>query len=186
MPVTLGAKPEHGFDQPLGLLSDCHRRIEHFLGMMIRVLERSGGGRNPLTPSEREALEAALKYFEVAAPRHTQDEEQSLFPRLRASQQPEALAALERMEVLEQDHRRVDAMHAEVHCICRSWLDANTPPQPKLNRLLHALRDLYARHILLEDSELFPLAARLLSGEQIVQIGREMAERRGLTADGKI
>lgn len=185
MPVSLGAKPEHGFDQPLGLLSDCHRRIEHFLGMMIRVFERSAGGKQPLKPDERQALEAALRYFEVAAPRHTQDEEQSLFPRLRASRQPEALAAVERVQSLEQDHRRVDAMHEEVERICRQWLDNGTPPPAKLQDLLHDLRDTYSQHIQIEDSELFPLAARLLNAGQIADIGKEMAERRGLTVDGR-
>jgi hemerythrin-like domain-containing protein len=186
MPIRIGAKPEHGFDQPLGLLSDCHRRIEHFLGMMINVLERSNGGQNSMTTSERDALEAALKYFEVAAPRHTQDEEHSLFPRLRASQQPEALAAMARIESLEQDHERADAMHAQVHRICRQWLDGFTPPDRQLHQLLHDLRELYAHHIQLEDSELFPLAARLLSGEQLTEIGQEMARRRGLSADKTI
>ena len=53
MPVQLGSQPEHGFDRPLGLLSDCHRRIERFLEMLQKVAEqgwsgvlmRSGGGR---------------------------------------------------------------------------------------------------------------------------------------------
>ena len=39
MPIQLGAAPEHGFDSPLGLLSDCHRRIERFLEQLLRVVE---------------------------------------------------------------------------------------------------------------------------------------------------
>src|SRR5690349_20427861 len=123
MPVQLGVKPQPGFDQPLGLLSDWHRRIEHFLGVMIRVLERTDEGRAPLAADAREALEAALRYFEVAAPRHTQDEEQSLFPRLRASNDPAAHAALARIEALEADHRHADVAHARANDLCRRWLD---------------------------------------------------------------
>ena len=26
--ITLGTKPDRSFDEPLGLMSDCHRRIE--------------------------------------------------------------------------------------------------------------------------------------------------------------
>ena len=187
MPVTLGAKPEHGFDQPLGLLSDCHRRIENFLGMMIRVLERSQGGRQPLASEERDALQAALRYFEVAAPRHTQDEEQSLFPRLRDSANPDAHAALARMDALEEDHRRADVMHEQVARLCRPWLDTNvlaTAEADEQHRLLHDLRDTYARHISLEDSELFPLAARVLNAAQLAEVGAEMAQRRGVRANG--
>ena len=184
MPVSLGSKPEHGFDQPLGLLSDCHRRIENFLDVMIRVLERSQqAGRAALAPDEREALEAALRYFDVAAPRHTQDEEDSLFPRLRASADPDARAALARVASLEADHRHADAMHAEAKALSRRWLDAG-PLAPaesqRLAEVLRALREMYTRHILLEDSELFPLAARVLDQQQLLEIGREMAQRRGL------
>jgi hemerythrin-like domain-containing protein len=182
--VKLGAAPQHGFDQPLGLLSDCHRRIEGFLGMMIRVLERSEGGREPLGGDEREALEAALRYFDVAAPRHTQDEEQSLFPRLRASSDPAAHEALERMQSLETDHRHADAMHEEVKQLCRRWLDGEPVAASDFERigfLLQALRDVYTHHIALEDSELFPLAARVLNQQQLLEVGQEMAQRRGLS-----
>jgi hemerythrin-like domain-containing protein len=187
MPVILGARPEHGFDQPLGLLSDCHRRIEGFLGMMIRVVERSDGGRTPLADEERSALEAALRYFKTAAPRHTQDEELSLFPRLRQSDNPDAHTALVRVESLEDDHRRTETMHAQADRLCRRWLDGGSIAKADaetLHQLLHDLRAIYARHIDLEDKELFPLAARVLHASQIAQIGIEMAQRRGLPAGG--
>jgi hemerythrin-like domain-containing protein len=185
MPVKLGARPEHGFNEPLGLLGDCHRRIENFLEMIIRVVERSDGGRRALAPDERDALKAALRYFEVAAPRHTQDEEQSLFPRLRESDSPDAHAALARIESLEDDHRHADVMHQEVDHIGRRWLEGAVLSQvdaEQLHRLLVDLRDLYARHIVLEDNELFPLAARVLDASTLTQIGAEMAQRRGLSA----
>ena len=37
MLLKIGGPPEHGFDQPLGLLSDCHRRIEHFLFVLSTI-----------------------------------------------------------------------------------------------------------------------------------------------------
>ena len=42
MPVQIGA-PTHDFSDPTGLLSDCHRRIEMFLGSLdavARVIDR--------------------------------------------------------------------------------------------------------------------------------------------------
>jgi len=36
MPVQIGAQSHH-FSDPTGLLSDCHRRIEMFLGTLERV-----------------------------------------------------------------------------------------------------------------------------------------------------
>lgn len=75
MPVQIGAKA-HDFSDPTGLLSDCHRRIEMFLGSLQQVAELID---SPLNSGTRSSLESALKYFHEAAPKHTQDEEESLF-----------------------------------------------------------------------------------------------------------
>jgi hemerythrin-like domain-containing protein len=150
---------------------------------MMRVLERSQHGIKPLEPDERAALEAALKYFDVAAPRHTQDEEESLFPRLRDSNDPAAHAALAQVQRLEEDHRHADAMHGEVKTLCRQWLDSgplSAADVQRLDELLHGLQQMYARHIALEDKELFPLAAQVLNRRQLDEMGQEMAKRRGL------
>ena len=50
----------------------------------------------------------------------------------------------------------------------------------ELGERLSALRTLYRRHIAVEDQDLFPAAARALNEDQIGQIGREMAARRGV------
>jgi len=34
MAIQIGAKPDSGFDDPIGMLKDCHRRIERFLGIL--------------------------------------------------------------------------------------------------------------------------------------------------------
>ncbi len=81
--IQIGAPVAHDFGNPLGVLSDCHRRVEHFLRMMITVAEQARGGA--LAEEQRDALEVALRYFVEAAPKHTADEEESLFPQLRMS-----------------------------------------------------------------------------------------------------
>jgi nitrate reductase gamma subunit len=43
MPVTFGAKLESDFTDPIGLLGDCHRRIERFLGVILAVAAEAGG-----------------------------------------------------------------------------------------------------------------------------------------------
>jgi len=183
MLIRIGAPPGHGFDQPLGLLSDCHRRIEHFLGVLTVVTLQARGG--PLTPGQRVDLDASLKYFATAAPRHTADEEQSLFPRLRSSADPAAADALATVARLEQDHEEADAHHAAVDILVRRWLeDDRLEPADgdALRRHLAALHDIYEPHIALEDRELFPAAAKLLSGGDLEAIGREMKARRATGA----
>ena len=34
MAIQIGAKPDSGFDDPIGMLKDCHRRIVSFLGIL--------------------------------------------------------------------------------------------------------------------------------------------------------
>ena len=79
MPVQIGGR-SHSFSQPTGLLSECHRRIEMFLSTLMGVAEVID--RSPTEDAAR-ALASALRYFGEAAPKHTADEEESLFPRLR-------------------------------------------------------------------------------------------------------
>lgn len=179
MYIQIGQRREHDFHEPLGLLQDCHRRIERFLGALQRVAEAGG----PLGPAERHALEASLRYFREAAPHHTQDEEVSLFPRLRASADPRARTALARLGQLEADHVRAGALHAETEALFDRWLAEGTLPAEESARLrerMAELAGLYAAHIALEDAEVFPLAGEVLAPEELSALGREMASRRNL------
>lgn len=181
MPIQIGRPAEHGFDQPLGLLSDCHRRIERFLGAMLIIVRRSGG--RALSPSDRDVLEQCRHYFATAGPRHTADEEDSLFPRLRGSHSPRALEALATLETLEADHRDAEERHARVDAAVQRWardesLDAAATAQ--LLADLESLQAIYTRHIKVEDQELFPAAADALSGDDLRAVGQEMAARRGV------
>jgi hemerythrin-like domain-containing protein len=179
MLIKIGARPDHGFDEPLGLLSDCHRRIEHFLEVLALVATSSDG--DSLSRSQRVDIETALTYFAKAAPKHTADEEESLFPRLRASRDPAAVAAFATMTQLEVDHDVADAHHRIVDALLRQWmtddrLDARDVAT--LRAHLTGLKALYAAHIAVEDRELFPTAGRLLPQDELIAVGREMADRR--------
>jgi iron-sulfur cluster repair protein YtfE (RIC family) len=97
MPIQIGAKA-HNFSDPTGLLSDCHKRIEMFLASLEAVavvIDRAASDET------RRGLETALQYFSQAAPKHTKDEEDSLFPRLRQKQSPEVQSAFLQLDRLE-------------------------------------------------------------------------------------
>ncbi len=110
MPVQIGSRASD-FSDPTGLMSDCHRRIEMFLNTI-----RAAGGLNgrQLAEDERRALDAALRYFREAAPKHNADEEESLFPRLRWVSDPEVQSALADVARLEQEHRWAAPLHAAI------------------------------------------------------------------------
>lgn len=66
MPITIGAKRESDFADPIGMLGDCHRRIERFLNVLATVAAREKGG--PLTEQQRTALETSLACATSAKP----------------------------------------------------------------------------------------------------------------------
>jgi iron-sulfur cluster repair protein YtfE (RIC family) len=181
MPVQIGVKA-HSFSDPTGLLSDCHRRIEMFLGSLQHVAEVID---RPLTEEARSALETALHYFRESAPKHTADEEESLFPRLRQIDDPEIVAALATLDRLEGDHRKAEALHAEVdafgvQCLRQECLPAED--SDRFRRSVHNLVSIYREHIRVEDEVVFPAAKRGLSGIQQSAVADEMASRRKLSA----
>jgi hemerythrin-like domain-containing protein len=181
MPVTIGAKPSPDFSNPIELLIDCHRRIERFLAVLMKVAGQVKGG--PMTNGQSRQWEQALKYFRNAAPRHTADEEESLFPRLRRLNKPEVERALAEMQKLEADHEQAAEWHEIVDQLGRKWLSETvlvSHDSERLNQALANLSQLYSRHIAMEDDSLFPVAAALLAGSEKASIGVEMAQRRGL------
>ncbi len=180
MPVTIGAT-ENTFANPIGLLSDCHRRIERFLQALLTVTRGVQGG--PLEAEHRNVLEAALKYFHNAAPKHTADEEDDLFPALRELGRPAVGAVLARLDQLEDEHKNAAAWHREVEELGQEWLRQNAlsvPETARLVTLLTHLSDLYSSHIAVEEREIFPMAQQELSESARQIIGRRMAARRGV------
>ena len=181
MPITIGAKRESDFTDPIGMLGDCHRRIEMFLNVLVRVAEQDRGG--VLDEEHRGALETALRYFREGSPKHTADEEESLFPRLRRIESADVRALLARVESLEEEHVCADRSHAEVDRLGMLWLRDGTladEPAARLLTVLLQLRDLYRHHIAIEDNEVFPAAAAALSAADRGAIGGEMAARRSI------
>ena len=176
MGIQIGAKPDSGFDDPIGMLKDCHRRIEHFLGILCVVVERAKG--RGLSGEEAAAIQAALHYFRLGGQRHNADEEESLFPRMR-----EQCAADELKEIgaLEHDHRRADQLHAEAERLYSAWIADGSLSPADGDALLSAttqLRQLYEAHIKIEEQIVFPRASESLNPESLAAIGQEFKHRR--------
>ena len=177
MPVQIGATT-HNFTDPTGLLSDCHRRIEMFLATLMAVAEVID---RPPTEDTARALESALRYFGHAAPKHTADEEESLFPRLRQIRHAEMQAAFSQLEELEEEHRWAASLHAEIERLGAKYLSTGSLASPEGSEFRRAVLDLasmYNQHIKVEDELVFPLAARMLSDAEKSAIAEEMASRR--------
>jgi hemerythrin-like domain-containing protein len=176
--IQIGARPDSGFDDPIGMLKDCHRRIEQFLQILYVVVERAPG--RAMSEEEASAVQAALQYFRVGGQRHTADEEKSLFPRMRAEQR--AAAVVKEIDALEGQHREADDLHQAVDKLYSRWAEGK-PLSPAneewLRTATQRLKLLYDGHIKVEESVVFPRAAETLNKEAIAAIGEEFRARRG-------
>lgn len=176
MAVQIGAKPDSGFNNPIGMLTDCHRRIERFLHILCTVAAQASG--RSLNQEETDAVIAALHYFNEGGRRHNADEEQSLFPRIRAA---ESGSHLDDLAHLEDDHRRTEQLHHQVEALYRKWIASSALTITGQTQLLSAtseLQRIYTAHIETEESAIFPHAAQVLDPSAIAAIGAEFQARR--------
>ncbi len=176
MAIQIGAKPDSGFDDPIGMLIDCHRRIERFLHILFVVADRARS--RTLTGEEKEAVQAAIQYFRAGGQRHTADEEESLFPRLRAET---AENSLQELDGLENDHRNANDLHKAVESLFSTWITAGALSPQDQQQLLSSttqLENLYAEHIQVEEKIVFPRAVAMLDSQTLATIGREFHARR--------
>ena len=110
--------------------------------------------------------------------RHTADEEESLFPRLRAES---AAGNLEELEGLESDHRSPIDLHVVVDALYSASIATgrlSLEEELRLRSNIEQLKHLYAEHIHVEEKIVFPRAAEMLNPLAIAAIGQEFHARR--------
>ena len=170
--IQVGQKVEAVPEQPLEHLVACHRRILH----RVEVLERIGASLDSDPDAARSALRNTLRFFDVTARLHTEDEEESVFPRLRARLSPEDLAYVDSLEA---EHRDKEAVLGELKDLAAELDSAVTPERVLLYRELSVrLCGLYRSHIASEDDVLVRLGRNVLKSEELASIREEMRARR--------
>jgi|SRR5215831_9539118 len=182
MPIIIGDPLGSDFSNPLGLLTDCHRRIENFLKVLHTVTRQTCGKH--LADEHRHALKASLRYFRESAPKHTADEENSLFPMLLSRAGPHVALFSAILGSLNAEHGMISSHHDQVEEVGQLWLAndlLSTEELSRLNSSLNTLRVIYSRHMAVEEHQVFPRAAQMLGQSDLQSIAREMAQRRGLT-----
>lgn len=173
-----------GVTDPLALLVECHARIERHLDALARAGEVLRAGTDSERQSAFFAIDMARAHFAGPLVRHTEDEELSLFPRLRRSDTVAAREALAAVKELETQHREADALHAEFERLAAGMPRAGAADAAevaRLNESIAALRGHYLEHIAVENGAVFPAAALALTAEDLRQFGEEMRARRGVT-----
>ncbi len=157
------------------MLEACHERVQRTLGLLGRLREHVR--HQGVDHDARQAARDVLRYFDIAAPLHHQDEELHVFPLLLAEATPEVRALVTR---LQQDHVAMTADWAAARAGLQALLDENATgftPQDEAALDRFAMR--YDAHIAAEEGVAYPAAAALLPPAALAAMGREMAARRG-------
>jgi hemerythrin-like domain-containing protein len=141
-------------------LQHCHQRIERSL-LTVRNAVAALRLTEPVLRAEAAAaLDYELALLQLLNELHTQDEERTLFPRLRKrllANDPESLQKL--MESLETQHREQQALFSDLaiclHALCSTGTESDEA-LARLESLVGQLENALRSHIALEDEQLLP------------------------------
>jgi hemerythrin-like domain-containing protein len=169
------AGPSAGFEAPLEMLSACHTRIERQCSTLRRLVAHLAS--HGADAEARDAAANVMRCFDASARQHHADEENDLFPALIESMAgSDAVCMRELTEQLAREHHALEARWQRVRSVLERVVTGERMSLESEH--VEALVALYERHIEREESELLPMAARLLSDEDLDRIGRAMRERR--------
>lgn len=165
----MGRNDGEGPKDPFQMLEKSHQRLLENLALL----------RDAVTQlPEPEALETVREVAEFVSrtvARHERDEEQSLFPRIRADGDLAPLVA-----ELEAEHRAHELLHHELFELAES----DPPDARRLQDLSRRLDVAYERHVELEEGRVFPAARAVLTDADLSAMADEMQARRGRGAGG--
>lgn len=177
------------FTNPLALLVHCHERIGGQLETLERAAEVLHSGNSGSLPRVFMAIDAACKHFAVAGVKHTEDEDLSLFPRLREHGGNAGEEALAAVAELESQHRTAEELHKQFDSFVLTLPrdgSADTRELDCFSEMVAELVAFYRPHIFMENNLVFPIAGRVLSAGEIHSLGEEMRERRREILQGVI
>lgn len=162
------------YDDPIGLLAACHRRIEAQCASLHNLVTHLQAQGNDVPAQE--AAAGIVRYFDTAGRYHHEDEEHGLFPVL-ALHVP-ALAAL--VQDLAAEHTRMESAWRRL----RTALTQVSAGASALNiALVEEFTALYRAHIEREEREIIPRARQLLGPAGMAALAQGMAQRRGIKLD---
>ncbi|MDB5937856.1 MAG: hypothetical protein JWP77_220 [Polaromonas sp.] len=180
-PVSLPGHraPAAGFEAPFEMLATCHDRVERMLALQKKLQQhlRDKGCDEPA----RQAARDVMRYFDLAAPLHHQDEELHVFPPLLAGPDDSLRALVQR---LMQDHRQMEAGWVQARRALQAVADSPasdwTPLTAEQTAALDQFAALYRQHLDDENHTVYPAAESLLRPDAIEAMSQDMMQRRGV------
>ena len=173
--------PAAGFEAPFEMLATCHERVERMLALMARLQQHLLD--KACDESARQAARDVMRYFDLAAPLHHQDEELHVFPLLLAGPDVALRALVQR---LVQDHRQMEIAWTEARrtllAVAESPASGWTPLTAAQTGALTEFAVLYRQHLDDENNTAYPAAQATLSPDAVEAMSEDMMRRRGVPA----
>lgn len=168
-------KAAPSLDNPLEMLHACHGKIQKQLDTLQKLAAHLPG--HGCDQQAQQAAQGILRYFDTSGQYHHQDEEENLFPTLLALDVPDKGEIKALVERLLAQHAVMFAAWSDMRAVLVKIAEGVDVPLP--DALIERLTGSYLPHIQLEETELLPRAARLLDPQQVMELGKCMAKRRG-------
>jgi hemerythrin-like domain-containing protein len=170
--IDLHPGPGAGFDEPFEMLDACHQRVERMLVLLGRLSEHLGS--KGADAQAQQAARDVMRYFDLAAPHHHEDEERHVLPRLREG----GHAAL--AERVLREHAAMAVAWVGVRGVLQAVEQGRCETDAAaVARQWRAFAALYREHIALEERDVFPIAREQTSADGLLAMADEMARRRG-------
>lgn len=170
--------PAVGFDTPFEMLEACHERVQRTLALLDTLCHYLHG--HACDDSARQAARDVLRYFDLAAPLHHQDEELHIFPLLLAQGAPDVV---DRVHQLQHDHVHMAAHWQDARLRLLALVDGQSSTFSVQDEAAFArFAQGYGAHIASEEEVVYPAARALLSESAVQSMGQEMRQRRGAVA----
>ena len=161
------------------MLEACHERVERMLALIRRLQEHLQ--QKGCDDSARQAARDVMRYFDLAAPRHHEDEERHVFPPLMAGPDAAVKALVLR---LIQDHRQMELAWTDARSVLQTVADHADVPWPGLTVWhqvkLNDFARLYRQHVDDEEKVAYPAARGLLGQGALAAMSEDMMVRRGV------
>lgn len=182
-PVSLPghSAPGAGFDAPFDMLATCHDRVRRMLVLQAKLQQHLLD--KGCDEAARQAARDVMRYFDIAAPLHHQDEELHVFPPLLAGTDAALRALVQR---LQQDHRQMEVTWIDARRTLQAVADGVesgwTPLSMAQIGALNQFAALYRQHLEDEDQIAYPAAQAALSPAAVQAMSKDMMRRRGVPA----
>lgn len=178
IPLPGFGAPAVGFDTPFEMLEACHERVQRTLALQQRLREHLQA--TGCDASAQSAARDVLRYFDIAAPLHHEDEERHVFPVLQTSQEPGIQAAVARLQA---DHVAMAGRWALARAALLALAEGRiTEFSVAQEAALAAFAAGYAEHIGLEENLVYPAARAAMSAVALEAMAQDMKKRRGAPA----